>query len=163
MLGHDRIRTEYDAIQETKERRYLSWGFLKNDWDIVPQSAFKTKSIRQLYSLLSVNSDAQHLENWLTPTNMTKIWFNDAEKDQNNSAKNGNFMFNGFFDEVINTFGIDYDLLYRTEKGDRRGLARKQLKRLLVMIGNIVRGEYILTAPIMFEQEYKKWKKEIKN
>jgi hypothetical protein len=171
MLGKDEIRSEADAMQEKKERRFLSWVVLKNEWDKVSAADFKIPSMKKIYSFLKKNVSSLMYGDMFNPTSMQKLWFKDREKDELSMDRLSNDLYtSGVFDDLITHFGYDKDddgkkyknsdnILYASENSNERKTKRKEAKRLMVMMGLIVSGEYMREDREKFEQEYKKWKK----
>ena len=176
MLGDDEIRSEKEAIQEKKERRYLSWVIMKDDWDVINVENFKTPSIKKLYEFLrnmTRNPNFGFLGEWLNSADIQKIWFKDRERDSSKLEKDGNFFVSetsgNMYDELIKHYGFDVDkdgnsypygdTLYQPEATNYRKKTRKEVKRLMTLIGHIMRGSYLSKDREKYEQDYKKWRK----
>jgi len=176
MLGSDEIRSEKDAIQEKKERRYLSWVIMKDDWSNVKAEDFKIPTMQKMYEFLRNmrhNPDFGFLGEWLNSNDIQKIWFKDREKDDKNLERSGNFFLSqgpeNIYDEFVRHFGYDVnkdgksidvgDILYSSEATNYRKNKRKEAKRLMTLIGHIMTGSYLMKDREKYEQEYKKWRK----
>jgi len=156
MIGKDEIRTEKDAIQEKKERRYLSFVYQEQDYRNVNSSDFKIDSLKKIYNYLENFEDSfVDLGSALTPSNISRIWFKDKGRDDANMKIFG-IPWIMIFDNLSRYF--DLDIVYDSKATEVRKSTRKEAKRLLTLIGAIVRGDYIKDDFEKFEKEYEKWK-----
>jgi hypothetical protein len=131
------VRNEVDVKTTLREEKIITNYIKNNELDQLNENDFKNKTNKKIISLLKkLNFDIQDIGKWLTKDNISKLWFKYKKYDILNSKKVGNYMYdNEFFDKFVNEFNL-YNLY--TEDSDSE--LKKETKRLLLLIGNIVRG-----------------------